>query len=387
MPRSFSFCLIFTAISFCLTPAPVSSQIPKLELGPLDVGGAIRFNYFYKDWEDDPKIGDFDLDTVRINLDLEWKQLIGSAEYRYYRYERIDRDTHFLHHGWLGWRFSEQNEVHLGVHQAPFGILPYASHNWFFQLPYYVGLEDDYDLGVKWIHKNGPWNLQFAYYNQDEGDYVGDSHDSARYSYDPVIEDGAANEERHQFNLRAAYTFHPEETVTHELGLSLQGGLIPNRKTNRDGNHKAVALHLNSTWDRWNWMNQLIYYEYDLENPGGISDSYVTMGAYDYAYNAAAEAAIFTTGLSYTLPVSHPWIDSITFYDDFSYMYKLESGFEDTIQNVLGAAVASGNWYIYIDLAQGENHPWIGPVWTNALGSGGDGDWHTRFNINIGFYF
>ena len=47
--------------------------------------------------------------------------------------------------------------MQVGVHQVPFGILPWASHNFYFQLPYYLGLEDDYDLGVKHILKQGEW--------------------------------------------------------------------------------------------------------------------------------------------------------------------------------------------------------------------------------------
>lgn len=377
--------LFLLLIALC--PGHAAAQIKPIEIGPFDLGGAFRANYFYKDWEADAGAGEIDLDTIRVNLDLEYENLLGSAEYRYYYYHTSNHSTHFLHHGWLGWKFSDTDQVHAGVHQVPFGILPYASHNWFFQLPYYVGLEDDYDLGVKWIHQDAPWNMQLAYYNQDEGHYFGRSDDSARYSYDPVIEDGAFNEERHQFNVRTTYTFTPQENVSHELGASLQGGLIPNRMTNRDGHHIAGALHLNSTWEQWNWMNQLTVSTYDLENPPGTLDTFVTMGAYDFPYNTASEFVIVSTGLSYTLPVEIPLIDSITLYDDFSYMHKFEDGFDDTIQNVLGAAIASGNWYIYIDLAQGRNQPWIGPVWTDALSSGGDNNWHTRFNINIGFYF
>ena len=51
----------------------------------------------------------------------------------------------------------------------------------FFNQGYYIGLEDDYDLGAKLTLDRKPYTLQFAYYLRDEGNYYGDSIDSARY--------------------------------------------------------------------------------------------------------------------------------------------------------------------------------------------------------------
>jgi hypothetical protein len=36
----------------------------------------------------------------------------------------------------------------LGVSQVPFVIPGFASHYWWFQIPYYLGLEDDYEMGL-----------------------------------------------------------------------------------------------------------------------------------------------------------------------------------------------------------------------------------------------
>ena len=127
---AYGFLLLSTDLSTC-------AQVKKLEVGPFKLGGAVRTNLFYKDWSESKRM---DLDTIRLNLEFEMQNLIGSAEYRYYYYQDLDCDTHMIHHGWLGYRFAESDEIQFGVHQVPFGIIPYASHNWFFQLPYYVGL-------------------------------------------------------------------------------------------------------------------------------------------------------------------------------------------------------------------------------------------------------
>jgi hypothetical protein len=70
------------------------------------------------------------------------------CEYRWYP----TFNTHFVKEGWFEYAFPDEWEVQLGVTRTPFGNLQYNSHNWWFQLPYYVGLEDDHDMGVKLSH-------------------------------------------------------------------------------------------------------------------------------------------------------------------------------------------------------------------------------------------
>lgn len=364
-------------------------------VGPLRIGGALRTNYIYKDWDTAYKgPGELAFDTARINLDLEADPLIGSFEYRYYRDKFADgHDYSMLHHGWLGWKLDDQHELQGGVMKVPFGILPYASHNWFFQLPYYVGYEDDYDLGLKYIGNSGPWNVQAAYFFRDEGNYVGDSDDSARYSYDLVREGTNGNAERDQINLRLAYTIEHQEDYTTELGVSLMAGLVENDNPRGGwGDRHAYAVHLNGIYDRWNVMLQAMRYDFNVDNDLSRDDSpdgrFVTVGAYDASYHIASEATIYTAGLAYTLPVDWGPVKSLTFYNDFSFMAKDDHRFLDSLQNVIGCGIDASPFYIYVDWAMGRNHPWLGGDWTDGLASGGESNgWNSRFNINIGLYF
>lgn len=368
-----------------------------LKIGPVRVGGAFRFNYIYKDWDEDFQgLGELAFDTARINLDLDddASPMSGSFEYRYYRDKFADgHDYSMIHHAWIGRKFGERREVQAGITNVPFGILPYASHNWFFQLPYYLGFEDDYDLGVKFIGDYAPWNIQAAYFARDEGNYFGDSDDSARYAYDLVREGTNGNAERNQFNGRLAYTMEPREGYSTEIGVSLMVGDISNdNPLGGDGSRYAMAAHLVGNYDRWNLMLQAIHYNFDLNNDpnrdASPNGSFVVLGAYDAEYYVASVASVYTAGLAYTLPVDWQRIKSLTFYNDFSLMDKQESDFHDSMQNVLGCAVDAEPFYIYIDLAMGKYHPWLGGDWTTALASGGlESDWHTRFNINVGLYF
>jgi hypothetical protein len=366
-----------------------------LSVGPVEIGGAFRVNYIYKDWDEAfGNTGEFALDTARINLDLEDDVLTGSFEYRYYRDKHAGGHDYFvLHDAWIGAKITQQQQLQAGVHKVPFGILPYASHNWFFQLGYYVGLEDDYDLGIKYLWESDVWNIQTAWFSRAENSSsTGQSVDSARYSYDLVREGTNGNRERDQFNIRLTRTLvHSGDRKT-EIGLSLQHGTVPNSNTDLDGDQSAIALHLNANWGRWNLMLQGVNYKYDVRNDpvadASPDGSFVVMGAYDAAYNVASDGALYSVGVAYSLPVSLVWITNLIFYNDYSWLRKDNVSFSDTRQNVLGMAITAGKFYVYVDIASGRNHPWLGGDWVNGLAVGDAGDgWHTRFNINVGYYF
>ncbi len=376
---------------------PFDERILPIQVGPLDVGGAFRFNYNYRSWDADAgglrdEHGEYDFDTFRVNIDFDEDPWLGSFEYRYYNYRGSDLHfTHFLHHGWIGYRFDDTEQIQAGVHRVPFGILPYASHNWFFALPYYVGLEDDYDLGFKYIKDTDEWNFQAAYYISDEGTYYGESKDSARYSYDVVetstLSGGSGNEERNQFNIRIAKKIEHNKDWTSELGVSTQYGLIPNEDTDDTGTHYALGAHLNSDYGPWNLMLEAIRYEYNLENPAGQPGNIVTMGAYDFPYKVANRANMFVAGLARDIKVDWGPIKEITIYNDYSILVKDESDFSDSQQNITGFSFALNRWFVYVDYAIGKNHPYFGPAFNDGLASGGASEWETRFNINVGYYF
>src|SRR6056297_3878566 len=110
-------------------------------------GGAVRYNLISESYESDPTALNTKAtwDTWRINVDGSYAGIDLSFEYRWYP----TFGTHFIHHGWFGYGLSDKIYMKLGVHQVPFGITKFASHSWWFQGPYYVGLEDDYDMGLK----------------------------------------------------------------------------------------------------------------------------------------------------------------------------------------------------------------------------------------------
>ncbi|MFO7893668.1 MAG: hypothetical protein R6U63_08040 [Longimicrobiales bacterium] len=389
----------------CAEPStPPADTVPAVETSSqealearLTLGGALRFNLQYRDWArgrfELRRAADFDFDTFRLNADGSYGDLLFSAEYRIYA------GYHMLHHGWVGYGFSDALDVLLGVHKVPFGPLPYASHNWFFQLPYYVGLEDDYDAGVNVLYAAGRWGVQMAFYLNDEGSFTGGSVASARYSYDVVpatpgelgyagLETARSNEEVNQVNGRLTYTAPLSSGKgSAELGVSGQWGQLHNRETDRFGSHWAASAHVDATRGRWNVIAEAIRYAVNPDEAGAV-EPFVVMGAYDAPYKVARAASLYLLGVAYTLPVAWGPIASIRFYDDFTYMVKADPTYPDTRQNVLGSAISAGPVYVYMDVASGWNHPWLGPDYGRALAEGdGAGGWSTRFNMNVGYYF
>ena len=218
----------------------------------LRLGGALRYNLQFKNWlRGNPELPrnvdlDFEFDTFRLNADGSYGDLSFSAEYRFYA------GYHMVHHGWIGYAFSDRLSVQAGVHRVPFGPLPYASHNWFFQLPYYLGLEDDYDAGIKLVYESDRWSAQAAFYKNDEGSYTGESLASARYSYDVVpttvdelgyagLEEDRFNEEINQLNGRLVHRGAFLNEGLMELGVSGQWGQLYNSQTDLEP-HQRISL-------------------------------------------------------------------------------------------------------------------------------------------------
>ncbi|MBN2644865.1 MAG: hypothetical protein JXR59_05250 [Desulfuromonadaceae bacterium] len=349
------------------------------------IGGALRVNYGLKDWDDAQKEkgGDFAFDTFRFNVDGSIADMILSAEYRFYP----EYNFNTLHHGYIGYNFSDDLQGQIGIHQVPFGLQPYASHNFWFSGAYYIGLEDDYDMGIKLLYTPGPVSVTAAFYKNGE---LGSAGDADRYSVD-VNRDAsggyagaqaAGNEETNQGNLRLAYLIEHGDKASTELGCSLEYGGLYNNLTGDMGDHWAGAIHLNGHYGPFNLQLEYARYEYDPENPLGFDDDIITLGGYSYSWGAPAEADFGIFNLSYSLPVSWGPISNLTFYSDNTVIEPDDSRFGTIWQNVIGTMISAGPVYTYIDIISGENMIFSGGDMTAP-----DNERTTRLNVNFGYYF
>lgn len=358
--------------------AATSEDTPDDGADSIEVVGAVRFNYAWDDFSDGLKTrrGDAGLDLFRIGVEGQRDNFLVSAEYRFYPYMNT------IHHGWVGYDFGDAGQVQAGITQVPFGLLPYAAHNYWFGVPYYLGLADDYDAGVKYEIARGPWNLQTAFFKNEE---LGDAGNLDRYSFDPVTVGPDRNQESNTVNARLAYTAGLNTDCTHELGVSGQWGELYNVDTGDTGEHWAAAAHLDSHCGRWNVQFEVGRYEYDPRNPAGVADDTVTLGAFAGSYPVAANGTFGVANVAYNVPVKWPKVDIVTCYSDFSVLRKDDSTFDNSYLHTIGCGIGMGPVFTYIDWIRARNMVYFGD---GSLAGGGDADgWDNRFNINVGYYW
>jgi hypothetical protein len=377
----------------------------KIEIGNFKIGGAIRANYVFGDYDKQGDAsrgedGTIQLDVFRINVDYEKGPVVGKFEYRWYPgYRTNNSDSYnFIHTGWLGYNLEDGGQVQVGVNRVPFGPGAYGiSQSWFFDQHFYMGLADDMDLGVKYSNKVGNLSYDVAYYYSDEGSANGEyfSSDSVRYSYDVVDETGMGYEERNQFNARGIY-----QVGDTAIGGSIQYGELKSNGVQDDGSLFAVSGHMVNQMGNLKLASQVTYYSADIDaaQPLG-TDELIQMGAYDFASLAASEAWILGASLSYYHETPNlDWLDYIIPYVEYSTIQKSATGFNSSDLFVFGAAWGRGGWYIYTDAAFSNGNDFIGneggyganpaPGFSsNRHGANPNDDWQFRFNTNFGYYF
>jgi len=356
-------------------PIRVSPDKPTLK-----IGGALRFNYNLSTWKKEQvtRGGDFGLDMFRINADASYKKLDFHAEYRFYA---KSSGGSFLKDGYVTYNFNDSTQLQAGLVQNPFGNTTYNSHNWFFNLPYYVGFEDKFSMGFKFHQQRKRWSYDVAFFkNAMELDFGDKTEiDPSRYSYDVA----GRNKEVNQGNIKTEYMLSDNK----KIGVSGMLGGVYNIPTGRMGARWAAAIHTDLNFGKLNVKLQSMYYQYNLADSSQYK-GVVELGAYGATYEVAQRAYLHTASFAYTQPIKLGPVTSLTFYENFSYMDKPQEGYTDTQMNVTGCMVTAGNLVTYIDWAAGNNQPWLGSEWQNGLSSGNpDSQWHSRFNINFGYYF
>ena len=390
---------------------------------PIKVGGAMRLNYIYGTYVDQgrgEKIGDVDLEIFRLNADINYNNIIGRLEYRWYpRYYGGTHGYSMIHTAWLGYNFGDFGTLKAGIVRTPFGPGAYGvSTSWFFDQHFYVGLADDPDLGILWTDTLDKLTLDVGYYLMSEPQPVKySSLASSRYAYDIVrweekadakgnVEWGVGEngfDEQHQFNLRAIYAL---ENIA-DVGVSLQYGLLNGTNVGKDdsGNHYALSAHMKNSLANFTLYSQFSYYAHNItdETPWGTGDL-IPMGAYDFAWPIASEGLIPALSLRYggidTSSIS--WIDSVTPYIEWSTILKTVEDYNSSTLVTIGASwTIFGELYVYSDVGLSDGNSFVGNktadgkkegygnIYDGAgdFGANGNNAWNMRLNFNFGYYF
>jgi len=355
---------------------------PAEEALRLDVGGALRFNYAYREFTEssESKWGDLEFDIFRIDVDAQYKGLLASAQYRWYDFQDV------IHHGWVGLEPRDDLQIRGGITQVPFGLLPYASHNWWFGVPYYLGFEDDYDMGAEVLYRPGSWDLRLAFFKNAE---YGNPSRTERYSFDLVTDAsrGQANEETNQVNLRVARSFRHGPDARTEVGVSGEWGQIYNDLTDDLGTRWAAGAHVDGDYGPWNLQLEAFRYVFAPENPPGVSDDALLLGAFASTFLAPAEGVVMVANLSRDLPLELGPIDGVTCYNDYSVLLPDGSSRDDVQINTTGCLVSAGPVATYLDVILGSGAPFLGVPPEEVFRPIAGDDWELRLNLNVGYYF
>jgi len=374
MIKHFSYMLPLVILS-CTSKAIAQTQL-STEKNGLTIGGAARINYSYKEYDEQSKstLGNLDFELFRLNVTNEIGDFKLFAQYRWYN------DFSFPDYAYLSYSLTDNSELQFGLNKVPFGILPYSSFGYWQSILYHIGLEDDNDVGLKYSYADQQWEIDLGFYKNAE--LSSDNH--ARYSFD-VISDAEQNEfnqELNQFNIRVE-----RKVGDTNLGLSMQYGSLYNELTTNKGEHSAVALHVATSYENWNFQVELGNYQYQPENPQGKGSDRVLFGAFENAFYIASEADFYLLNVSREIVEPPKLIGKMSCYNNFGVVIpkrRSENVGNKTIQNTLGCDVSSGSITSYIELISGQNASFVnGP----GVGLVDDASWSHRININVGYYF
>ncbi|MBB5941633.1 hypothetical protein [Xanthomonas sp. 3307] len=332
------------------------------------LGGAVRFNYGWLDYG--PTHG-LDLELLRVDLNAGDGPFFVSAQQRWYD------GFNAVHHAFVGWNVDDRTVLKAGIQQVPFGLLPTASNSFWFGSGYYLGIEDDYDPGLVLMRTNGNDTVHVGWFSGDE---YGDGARTARYSFDVAETARYPYREYHRLNVR----YEHRVDLAHGsllLGASAFSGQILDVEDRRRYGHRGAALH--AQWSSGGWTSQVQWARYRYAVP---SDR-IAMSAFLAPFEIAAEADVPTANIAYSFGKGR-WLDDVTCYNNFSMTLPTHDrpDLRSSAQNVTGCSIKKGVMLTYLDWIAGRNM-WFAGGDGIAIDDGDRSRWHSRFNLNIGFYF
>lgn len=366
-------------IATAVTPAvyaasELEDRVEALE--KVQITGSYRLNYTVQDWNErqEDRGGDFRFNQINLGAETEKNGVRLSSQYRWYD------GLSMVHHIYFATDIGDQSEIQVGLTKVPFGIQPYESNNDWGDNALFMGFNDDYDAGIKYITQRDALNLQVAYFSNGDKSPT----NAERFSADLVSSAGQANEEAHQLNLHAAY-----KVGGSEFGASTQFTGLYNSETKQMGDAWAAAVFLNGKYDALGVQLQAGRYEYNPENPDGVSEDSIQMGAFNATYQVASKANMYVANFHYDLPFKGGILELVRVYSDYNLIDKDESSFKDSQIHTVGAMFVTGDLYTFVDLTSGKNALFVGGGdYENALAAGdGEDKWNRFLNIQFGYYF
>ncbi|BDH46161.1 hypothetical protein TUM12370_22050 [Salmonella enterica subsp. enterica serovar Choleraesuis] len=359
----------------------------------LDIGGALRGNYRYEDWQTSSYRNPPHLRFDAFRLDISGQYQKGFTDIGFWFQ---DKRKYAIDRAVLGYQFTPEASLQLGLPFKPFGLQPYPQFGWSYGIPFYMGYGVNNGAGMDYHFQNNQWTLDAAWFpwaTPPELRYapeVGSYDDVKGTIYGP--HHLQYNEKRSQVNIRLARQFNGAGW-NNELGGSLAGAQLHNTKTGNNGSYWAAGTHLLLNRGPWHLSGQVIRYAYDPKNPAGADDDAILMGGNGLtpAYLIPAKATTGSLNLARDVDMNWGKLTKLRFYNDYSALWKDKGSWSSSQMNTVGVQVFALPVMLWVDFTWAKNaNPWGGAEnatgWTSTSSSG-SGKWYFRSNINIGYYF
>lgn len=360
------------------------------------IGGVLRFNHRYEQWDESKNrgFGKLDFDIFRLDLKAKYGDFYLNASPIIQ-----DQEITSIEKAYVGYKIDDHHSMDIGLVYKPFAIYPYPQNGWTYHLPFFLGYGNNIAPGLNWNFDNQDWDVKLGYYPRMLDTDLRYSPESA--TYDDLSENrlpfqsAYQNEKHNQFNARIAHKFETKEWGKHEIGMSGAVSQLKNKLTDDDGKYYAIGFHTNSNYERWNLQSSIIKYEYNAKNPVGINNDVTLMGANGLtpSYFIASEGTVSSVNLAYTLPVKDMGkLKAIRFYNDYSYLDKARIDWSDSQMNTTGAMFVAKPFMVWADYTWAKNANILGGAQNGTGLSSGQGakysdQWLYRVNLNLGFSF
>jgi hypothetical protein len=329
----------------------------------------------YKDWSKTSvkSRGEFQFDSFRLWAQTEiTDDFFASTQYRFYDGWRT------IHHLFVGYTF-DNSVFKIGQTWVPFGIDWQTFDDWG-NIAYYVGLQDDYDLGFTWSPKYGNLSLDFGLFkNQQLSSDSPERYDTDIYSGD--VGDGdiitKQNSETNQINFRADYGI-PISMLTWSIGASVLYGQLYNSSIDELGSRLAYELHTEIRHNIFRFNLQGTFYDYQQKLPDGstIDDyNFINVSSWNFAYEIPSKANIISSSAAVDIIG-----ERLTAHVNYSYLW---GGTSDADSYILTAGLSTfwKSFDAFLEVYHGKNDPQLSG---NTSGYGRNGNsFDTRVDLRL----
>lgn len=174
----------------------------------LKVGGVIRLNHRYEQWDASKNRGFGKLDFDIFRLDLKGK---SDDAYLNASYLIQDQEMTSIEKAYVGYNLSPTQSIEAGFVYKPFAIYPYPQNGWTYHIPFFLGYGNNAAPGVNWNYNHPDWDIKLGYYPQMLATNLRYSPESA--TYDDLSEN--------HLPFQAAYQNEKKINSMHALYINL----------------------------------------------------------------------------------------------------------------------------------------------------------------------